>query len=107
MNLSKNKLIEQVKKLSNELDVQYNTELNFRNHCYLRIAYDTTVNDKWDAIIKRPFTKYATEIDLLKAITFLETYKKDKNVLIKDNDKSLIFRKKYLKEKSTDGYLLF
>ena len=107
MNLSKNELIEQVKKLSNELDVQYNAELNFRNHCYLRIAYDTTVNDKWDAIIKRPFTKYATEVDLLKAITFLETYKKDKNVLIKDNNKSLSFRKKYLKEKSTDGYLLF
>ena len=101
MNLSKNELTEQVKKLSNELDVQYNAELNFRNHCYLRIAYDATVNDKWDVIVKRPFTKYATEVDLLKAITFLETYKKDKNVLLIDNDKSLSFRKKYLKQQIT------
>lgn len=100
-------LIAQIKQLSNELDIHYKSELNFRNHCYLRIAYDNTVNDKWDTIVKKPFTKYATEESLLKALAFLDDYKKNKNVLIADNDKSLNFRMISSKEKVSKNYLLF
>lgn len=94
MNLNKNSLISDIKRLSNTLDTQYNLELNFRNHCYLRIAYDNTVQDKWDVIIKRPFTKYANEEQLTQVIQLLNTYVIDKDKLLIDNQQSLAFRKK-------------
>ena len=30
------------------------TDLNFQNHCYLRIALDNIFQAKWDTKIKRP-----------------------------------------------------
>ena len=90
----KNILIANIKQLSNELDSQYNGELNFRNHCYLRIAYDNTVNNKWDIVVKKPFTKYANEHQLETALNFLKLYLSDKKRLINDNEISLAFRKK-------------
>ena len=41
--------------LANELENIYHN-LNFKNHCYLRIAYDNTIDAKWDTVINRPFT---------------------------------------------------
>ena len=90
----KNDLISEIKKLSNQLDTQYNPELNFRNHCYLRIAYDNTVNNKWDIVVKKTFTKYASENQLETALNFLKLYLSDKKKLLNDNEKSLAFRKK-------------
>ena len=94
MKQDKNDLISEIKKLSNQLDTQYNLELNFRNHCYLRIAYDNTVNNKWDITVKRPFTKYASEHQLETALNFLKLYLSDKKKLLNDNEISLAFRKK-------------
>ena len=94
MKQNKNDLISEIIKLSNLLDTQYNQELNLRNHCYLRIAYDNTVNNKWDIIIKRPFTKYASEHQLQTALDLMKLYKIDKNKLLDDNGISLAFRKK-------------
>ena len=94
MKQNKNDLISEIKKLSNHLDIQYNLELNFRNHCYLRIAYDNTVNNKWDIVVKRPFTKYASEQQLETAVNYMKLYKIDKNKLLHDNEISLAFRKK-------------
>lgn len=89
----KNSIIANIKQLSDELDLQYCTELNFRNHCYLRIAYDNIVQNKWDIVIKRPFVKYATENQLQNAAAILQLYKSDKKRLLTDNEKSLGFRK--------------
>ena len=93
MNLAKNTLVATIKKLSNELDIQYNNQLNFRNHCYLRIAYDVTVKNKWDLIIKKPFTKYANDSQLQLVIDLLLFYKIDTIKLLQDNEKSLKYRK--------------
>lgn len=94
MKQDKNDLISEIKKLSNQLDIKYNPELNFRNHCYLRIAYDNTVNNKWDIVVKRPFTKYASEHQLETALNFLKLYLSDQKKLLNDNEISLAFRKK-------------
>ena len=94
MKQDKNDLISEIKKLSNQLDIQYNQELNFRNHCYLRIAYDNTVNNKWDITVKRPFTKYANEHQLETTLNFLKLYLSDKKRLLNDNEISLAFKKK-------------
>ena len=107
MSFTKNILIATIKKLSNELDTHYSAELNFRNHCYLRIAYDATIAKKWNLVIKRPFTKYASEIQLQNAIDLLLVYKFDKKKLLKDNEKSLEFRKKTTPAKSNPTLTLF
>lgn len=89
-----NDLVSEIKKLSNQLDNHYKLELNFRNHCYLRIAYDITVKNKWDSIVKRPFTKYASEHQLQTVFNLLKQYVIDKEKLVHDNKISLEFREK-------------
>ena len=78
--------------LSNVLDKHYNKELNFRNHCYLRIAFDATVNNKWDTKVGKPYIKYASEAQLQNALALLKGYLLDKQLLLMDNEKSLAFR---------------
>ena len=81
-------------RLSNLLDLKFATELNFRNHCYLRIAYDNSVNNKWDNVIAKPFIKNANEEQLNHAAFLLNKYLSDKELLLKHNLISLTFRKK-------------
>lgn len=81
-------------RLSNLLDLKFATELNFRNHCYLRIAYDNSVNNKWDNVIAKPFIKNANEEQLNNAAFLLNKYTSDKELLLKHNLISLTFRKK-------------
>ncbi len=88
-------LISEINRLSDMLDNQYNNELNFRNHCYLRIAYDNTTQDKWDIRVAKPFVKYATNMQLQSAVDLLNKYSSDKLILLSDNDKSLNFRTYY------------
>lgn len=88
-------LVNEIKRLSNLLDVQYSNELNFRNHCYLRIAYDNTTQDKWDNKVAKPFVKYATNLQLQNTVKLLNIYLSDKLILLSDNDKSLNFRNNY------------
>lgn len=92
MHIEKTKLIYEIKRLSNLLDNQYCKELNFRNHCYLRIAYDNSTQDKWDNIVNKPFVKYATSFQLQSAVDLLNKYLLDKLTLLSDNGKSLDFR---------------
>lgn len=94
MNTEKPIMTAEIKRLSNLLDKQYATELNFRNHCYLRIAYDRVVNNKWDLVVQKPFVKYADEDTLQRAIELLKLYVEDKKQLQADNEKSLEFRRK-------------
>lgn len=94
MNQQKNILISEIKRLSNELDSHYNSELNFRNHCYLRIAFDNTVGDKWNTKIAKPFIKYATMEQLTNVLAMLNHYLLNKQILCIDNERSLTFREK-------------
>ena len=82
--------------LSNKLTTQYESQFNFRNHCYLRIAYDNTIGDKWDIAVRKPFVKYATVAQLIHALKLLNIYTKNKADLLLDNEKSLQFRQKHI-----------
>ncbi len=88
-------MISEIKRLSNVLDKFYANELNFRNHCYLRIAFDNTVNEKWDLKTRRPFVKYAAVSQLEQVLFLLKKYLEDKNILLFDNEKSLSYRENY------------
>jgi hypothetical protein len=81
--------------LANSLEKQYN-DLNFRNHCYLRIAYDNTVQAKWDTVIEKPFVARASSSQINKANELLILYSKDKELLMQHNIKSLTYRNKRL-----------
>lgn len=85
-------MISEIKRLSNVLDKCYADELNFRNHCYLRIAFDNTINEKWDLKVKKPFVKFASDAELKCVLLLLNKYLSDKNSLLSDNEKSLLFR---------------
>ena len=84
----------EIKQLSNSLEKQFETQLNFKNHCYLRIAYDNTANNKWDNVIAKPFIKNANEAQLKNAVFLLNKYTSDRELLLKHNLVSLAFRKK-------------
>lgn len=81
--------------LANSLEKQYN-DLNFRNHCYLRIAYDNTVHAKWDTVIDKPFVARASSSQIEKANELLILYSKNKELLMQHNKKSLTYRNKRL-----------
>jgi len=84
----------EIKRLSNSLEKQFEKQLIFKNHCYLRIAYDNTANNKWDNVITKPFIKNANEAQLNNALFLLKKYTSDKELLLKHNLISLAFRKK-------------
>tara|TARA_B100000768_G_scaffold140723_1_gene132231 strand:- start:259 stop:522 length:264 start_codon:yes stop_codon:yes gene_type:complete len=78
-------------KLANELESQY-PNLNFRNHCYLRIAYDNVLHAKWDTVVSRPFVAKASPDQIDQANKLLTLYKTDKDLLMQHNKRSLTFR---------------
>ena len=84
----------EIKRLSDFLDTQYASQLNFRNHCYLRIAYDITVKKKWDTVVERPFIKNASADQLNCVIGLLKDYIMNKDLITKHNLISLTFRQK-------------
>lgn len=69
-------------------------ELNFKHHCYLRIAYDTSFQDKWNRVIKSPLLKNALKADLEVIVGLLELYIESKRILLEHNNNSLNYRKK-------------
>lgn len=95
MSHQKKCLISEIKSMANHLDALYNKELNFRNHCYLRIAFDIVVGDKWDTKINKPFVKNASEKQLKNALMLLNSYAIEKQNLQLDNIKSLEYRLKF------------
>ena len=107
MTNQKNILIAEIKKLALNLDKHYDSEINFRNHCYLRIAYDCTVQNKWDLVLKKPFVKYANNRQLENTISLLNEYLEDKGKLLFDNEKSLKYRKIFNEKKPATVNTLF
>lgn len=87
-------LLLEINSLANHLDALYSKELNFRNHCYLRIAFDMVIGDKWDTKINRPFLKNASEAQLENVVMLLKSYTTEKRNLQTDNTKSLTYRLK-------------
>ncbi|XLS30589.1 acetyltransferase [Flavobacteriaceae bacterium M23B6Z8] len=72
-------------------------DLNFDNHCYLRIALDNTLGAKWDTIIERPAYKNLNAEQSLMVRELLSSYEQDKELLLEHNRKSLEWRKKLKK----------
>lgn len=79
-------------RLGNELEELYSS-FSFKNHCYWRIANDYACKDKWDKLVKRPFYKNASDIQLIKSITILQDMVGNKEVLFNFNKQSLTYRK--------------
>lgn len=90
----KTDIVNEIKEVSNYLDKLYAKHTSFRNHCYLRIAYDNTCNRKWDEVVQKPFVKNATELQLNASLKYLVKYKDDFTALLSDNQKSLKLRGK-------------
>ena len=69
-------------------------ELNFENHCYLRIALDQVYQTKWDTKIPKLAYKYLTKLQLETVQKLLGSYQKNRELLLKHNKQSLSFRRK-------------
>lgn len=92
--LLQERLANEIKSLAMLLDKHYTDKTSFRNHCYLRIAYDNTCSDKWDNVVEKPFIKNASLPQLVSSLKNLKKYQQDFEVLVSDNKKSLNFRQK-------------
>ena len=66
--------------------------LNFDNHCYLRIALDNTLGVKWDTKISRPAYRNLTMEQLNSVIHLLRRYFYDEALLLQHNTRSLEYR---------------
>ena len=69
-------------------------DLNFENHCYLRIALDNAVRAKWDTVLKRPAYKNLNQLQLQEVLSLLHKYQTDKSLLLHHNTLSLKWRQK-------------
>lgn len=78
-----------------ELLVKKYPELNFEDHCYLRIALDHVFGNQWDLKIHRPAFKHLTEKELKKVVTILQTYLENKPLLLQHHSQSLAYREKW------------
>lgn len=79
--------------MGRELEATY-SEMDFRNHCYWRIALDNVLGEKWDRVIDRPAYKNLSENELKEVLERLHIYLQDRDRLLRDNERSLSFRKK-------------
>ncbi len=71
-------------------------ELNFQNHCYLRIALDNVIGTKWDTRIPRPAYKNLTAAQRGQVIDNLSHYLNDRNMLESHHLISLAYRGKLI-----------
>ncbi len=82
-----------IRKLAFELESHYLNEFDFKNHCYLRIAYDNVLNNKCDMVVKKPFVNNATQKQLEEGLNLLKQYLANRDLLKQHNNCSLNFRK--------------
>lgn len=93
MELNRKKLKANILLLAFSLEKQY-SELNFKHHCYLRIAFDYTTQCKWDNVVKKPYLNNCGYAGFESIENILNIYKKDKTILLNHNQNSLKYRKK-------------
>ncbi|MEM7549558.1 MAG: acetyltransferase [Bacteroidota bacterium] len=79
--------------LAKQLEEHY-PNLDFRNHCYWRIALDNIIRQKWDLVIGKPAIHHLTEKQLTEVNGLLLNYLSDKSLLLEHNRNSLKFRGK-------------
>lgn len=91
-------LEESCKNYADELVAKYN-HLVFDNHCYMRMAYDDVVKDKWDKKVEKPFYKNATKLQLQKAVGNMILMLSEQEWVHYLNRKSLVYRGKLKIEK--------
>lgn len=65
---------------------------NFKHHCYLRIAYDNTLESDWRKVIQKPFLTNCKSSSLITVLNLLQLYIVSEQHLIEDNKKSLYYR---------------
>ena len=92
MEINKKELKKDILKLAFDLEKQY-PELDFKHHCYLRIAYDNCVQDKWNNVIKASFLNNCSNDQLNITRSLLIIYKNNLDYLIQHNIISLNYRK--------------
>jgi|GEM_PF-900519 len=77
-----------------EILVAHYPDLNFQNHCYLRIALDNVIGRKWDTQVAKPAYKHLTASQRKLVISYLSSYVKDRDLLLSHNMISLAYRGK-------------
>jgi hypothetical protein len=90
-------LIGGIKQMANEVLPALSAYSNMpvcRNHCFLRIAYDNAVGQKWDQVVTAPFLKNATLEQLSAAHGILQTLNANPQASYKFNNFSLRCRSK-------------
>lgn len=77
-----------------ELPGKYNEPVRY-NHCFNRIILDWLFNDCWyDHLVKnKTAISQLTERQLKSAIKRMKLWLQDKQILVDDNDASLLYRK--------------
>ncbi len=78
--------------LPEKLAEQYK-DLNFDNHCYLRIALDNTLKTRWDTLIKKPAYKNLNAEQLEQVVEHLRLYQQSEKLLFEHHQNSLDWRK--------------
>lgn len=95
--MEREQLIKEYFDLGRKLEHLYD-ELDFKNHCYWRIALDNVLAAKWDLIIERPAYKNLTDNDLRQVIRLLNTYLDNRTLLLAHNRNSLNFGRNHLRK---------
>lgn len=90
--MSEETLVEKYFILAKKLEKTY-PETEFKDHCFWRIALDNTLKNQWNEVIERPAYEHLSLIQLQKVIHKLESYLKDKGLLLDDNQRSLNYRR--------------
>lgn len=67
-------------------------QLNFKDHCYWRMANDNACNNKWNKKVESPFYKNASDLTLKRSV---ETLNKmgELQTVFELNEKSLNYRR--------------
>ncbi|MEM9326688.1 MAG: hypothetical protein AAGA85_13575, partial [Bacteroidota bacterium] len=92
MTVDKNTLTSRYFSLAKKLESVY-PKLQFRDHCFWRIALDNTLKGKWDEVIDRPAYKHLSKQQLEQVVHWMERYEKDERLLQLHNTRSISFRK--------------
>ncbi|MEL6557058.1 MAG: acetyltransferase [Bacteroidota bacterium] len=91
--MEREKLIREYFDMGNKLESLY-PGLNFKNHCYWRIALDNFFAVKWDLAIGRPAYKNLNSSDLKEVVGLLNSYQDNRSLLLAHNRNSLNLRHK-------------
>jgi hypothetical protein len=64
-----------------------------RNHCFMRVCLDTSLDVPWHSVVKRPASRHMTDDQLRAAIAVAEQIVENPPLLVKLNHSSIMRRK--------------